>query len=234
MAWVAGADGCKAGWLRVSLCLETRSVRADVSAQALALLELPPGPELLGIDVPIGLPDRGSRTCDVAARKLLGRPRGSSVFPAPIRSVLGTTSYADACDAHERVDGRRLSRQAFAILPKIREVDAWLRPCAEARRRVFEVHPEVSFATLAGEPLAEPKRGRSGRERRRRLLAGWIGEEQLSHAYHSVRGAGLGEDDFLDACAAAWTAERLAFGSHRTLPVDPPLDSEGLPMRIVA
>ncbi|MFL5635521.1 MAG: DUF429 domain-containing protein, partial [Gemmatimonadaceae bacterium] len=43
------------------------------------------------------------------------------------------------------------------------------------------------------------------------------------------------DDDILDAFAALWTAERVARGAAITLPhADPPMDSVGLPMRMLA
>jgi predicted RNase H-like nuclease len=197
------------------------------------LLRTPPELAVLCLDIPIGLPERGPRAGDLAARRELGRPRGASVFPAPLRGVLGAASYREACALHEQSDGRRLSRQAFALLPKIAGVDAWLAASASARARAVEAHPELSFGALAGAPLAESKRSPAGRERRRALLAEWAGAEALAAAYARVRCAGVGEDDFLDACALAWTAERVAGGTSRSLPQVPLLDARGLPMRIV-
>nr|WP_231640215.1 DUF429 domain-containing protein [Micromonospora sp. NRRL B-16802] len=40
---------------------------------------------VIGIDIPIGLPDTGRRQADVLAYKLVG-PRRSSVFMTPVRS----------------------------------------------------------------------------------------------------------------------------------------------------
>jgi hypothetical protein len=45
------------------------------------------------IDIPIRLLS-GSRACDKAARKLLGQPRGTSVFAAPCRAALSATTHA--------------------------------------------------------------------------------------------------------------------------------------------
>lgn len=233
VAWVAGVDGCKRGWVRASLCLDTRSLRVEVIEDARALLSVDPAALLVAIDVPIGLPERGSRTCDLEARRLLGQPRGSSVFPAPVRSAVRAPTYAEACSRTGSQDGRRVSRQAFAIFAKIAEVDDWLLSSSDARAHVYEAHPEVSFCGLAGRPVAESKRKRAGRDIRRGLLAPWVGEEALARAYQAVRGPGLPEDDFLDACAALWTAERIWKAVHRTLPEVPAADSVGLPMRIV-
>jgi hypothetical protein len=51
------------------------------------------------IDIPIGLVDsaeRGGRECDRLVRGELGRPRGSSVFPTPVRGVLAAQSHQQA------------------------------------------------------------------------------------------------------------------------------------------
>ncbi|MBS3822094.1 MAG: DUF429 domain-containing protein, partial [Phycisphaerae bacterium] len=82
------------------------------------LAALNPAPEIVAIDVPIGLTDAGKRECDVAARRCLGRPRGNSVFPAPIRPMLEAQSHAEACRIGRAVDGRGLTVQAWSILAK--------------------------------------------------------------------------------------------------------------------
>jgi hypothetical protein len=90
-----------------------------------------PVPQVIALDMPIGLPERGPRACDLEARRLLGPGRASSVFPAPIRPVLVATSYDDACQIRLQVEGKKLSRQAWVIVPKIREVDDMLRDNSE-------------------------------------------------------------------------------------------------------
>jgi predicted RNase H-like nuclease len=86
---------------------------------------------------------------------------------------------------------------------------------------VIEVHPEMSFAQLAGGvPLAEPKKTWAGAERRRTLLAeaGITFTEPLGEA-----GLRAGVDDVLDAAAAAWTARRHLAGHATPLPNPPEL-----------
>ena len=63
-----------------------------------------------------------SRKCDIEARRRLG-PRGSSVFPTPVRLSLEAVNYTAACLASYESCGKRLSKQAFALVPRIREVD---------------------------------------------------------------------------------------------------------------
>jgi len=98
MTYVAGVDGTPGGWAVVIMNLKQLIVR-----KVLALSDLFDGRldfKIVAVDVPIGLLERyekGGRACDRAARKLLGRHRGSSVFPAPIRSTLTARSWDDAC-----------------------------------------------------------------------------------------------------------------------------------------
>lgn len=160
---LAGADGCRAGWV-VIVDLGDEHTDALVLATFDDVLAL--GADVVGIDIPIGLPTVGPRTCDVAARARLGSRR-SSVFPAPVRAVLGATDHADAVARSRAACGRGVSIQAWNLVAKIAEVDSLVVPGDP----VFEVHPELSFATLAGAPLATRKKGREGRAERLALLA---------------------------------------------------------------
>ena len=179
------------------------------------------------MDIPIGLSDDKSRKADIEAREVLRPLRASSVFPAPVRATLAAKSYDEACDLSFRACGKKLSKQTYAILPKIREADQAMRP--EVQQRVVEVHPEVSFCALNGmQPLADSKKSPSGAQQRERLLAS-VFEDDL--ACEAVR-AGVWLEDFFDACAAAWTAGRLALGEAKRLPPDPPTDRRGLRMEI--
>ena len=145
MAIVAGIDGCVSGWLCVIKDMATGSVVARILPSIGALLTLDPRAEVVTVDIPIGLTDSGPRECDIQARAHLKAPRASSVFLAPIRPMLVATTYVQACQMGEKIDGRKLSRQAWAMLPKIREADAFLRSDPTMQQWVREVHPEVCF-----------------------------------------------------------------------------------------
>jgi predicted RNase H-like nuclease len=90
------------------------------------------------LDIPIGLTDKGSRNCDLQARRLLKAGRASSVFPAPIRSVLSAVSREQASQLRFEAEGKRMTVQAWAIVGKIREVDAILQADTEIRNKVRE------------------------------------------------------------------------------------------------
>ena len=108
---------------------------------------------MIAIDIPIGLPDTGRRRADLLVRKDVG-PRWASVFMTPVRPALEACNYESANAFSLRLAGEGISRQAFALQPKILQVDRWVR---QTRHRVVEVHPEASFAQLAGAPLEARK-----------------------------------------------------------------------------
>lgn len=234
MPWLAGVDGCRAGWFRASRHTETGKLAFDLVEKAAELLVRRPVPQVVAIDIPIGLPDAGPRDADRQARARLGPARGRSVFPAPIRLALEAATYAAACAANERADGRRMSRQAWNLVPKIREVDEWLANDARARARLFEVHPELAFlAWNDGRAMAAPKKRPEGRAERLRLVERWLGPGVLAHARGPHPKSALADDDVLDAVAALRSAHRIAQGAAETLPAKPARDAAGLPMRIV-
>ena len=97
MSLVAGVDGCAAGWLCVTHDLNRHEIEGHIFERIDDILQWEERPEVLTIDIPIGLTDGGPRLCDREARLRLGAPRASSVFPAPIRPVLAAGSYEEAC-----------------------------------------------------------------------------------------------------------------------------------------
>jgi len=170
MAIVAGIDGCPAGWLCLTKDTSSGVVQAQILASIDQLLGLDPRPHIVMVDIPIGLTTAGPRQCDIAARSLLRAPRASSVFPSPIRPMLVATTHAEACQIGVAADGRKLSRQAWAILPKIREVDAFVRSDPTRNRWVREVHPEVCFFAWNGfVAMANRKKTLAGRIERESL-----------------------------------------------------------------
>lgn len=233
MAVIAGIDGCRNGWIVVlGDPLHDRWRRLHFTTID-ELADLEPRPDLVLIDIPIGLPDAGPRDCDRAARKLLQPHRHASVFPAPIRPMLAAKSYHDACQIGLNHDGRKLSRQTWNILPKIREVDHFLSSDPQRIGWLREVHPEVSF-TIAnnGRPLTDHKRSAAGRQQRWQLLERRLGPE-IRELEQTPLDSGCRTDDLLDAAAALMSAIRCHAGQAIILPALPPIDSRGIPMEIV-
>ncbi len=164
---------------------------------------------------------------------MLGRPRASSVFPAPARPLLGASSPQEARRRRQGLEGRSMSLQAFGILAKVGEVDRILGRNPSLQRSVREVHTEVSFLAWAGRPMSHSKKKRAGREERRQLVDEYFGPTAFDSVREGYLAREVASDDILDAFAALWTAERIANGIHTTLPGDPPIDAWGLHMEIV-
>jgi predicted RNase H-like nuclease len=180
-----------------------------------------------GIDIPIGLPERGPRACDREARRMLG-PRRSSVFPAPARSVLATSGYEEACAVSRRVSGRAISKQLYNIVPKIREVDRWLSQSGSLSQHLFEMCPELSFAVMVGHPMRHTKKTPEGRAERMEALGPTFGDVTRL-VEPPPRGAT--RDDVLDALAGVWSARRFAAGSCIRLGGE--VDETGLCMAVI-
>jgi predicted RNase H-like nuclease len=150
-----------------------------------------------------------------------------------VRAALTATTYASANAASIAAQQKGISKQAFAIYPKIREVDDALRSDADLLSRVFEVHPELTFRTWAGAPILAPKRTREGHAIRRALIDAHFGADAFDVARKQIDRKLAANDDIADAFAALWTAQRVVRGDCRSLPEDPPFDGHGLPMRMV-
>ncbi|MCY3631876.1 MAG: DUF429 domain-containing protein [bacterium] len=231
---VAGVDAAKGGWVMAvtatdpgsPVAFSLRPSFADVWAEARSQELL-----AIGVDMPIGLPAKELRRSDIEARGLLG-PRRSSLFWTPPLCTLEATDHAEANRLSKENTGRGLSIQAFYLLPKVREVRAVLTPAdlaAEARPQAAEVHPETSFAVLAGQPMSASKRQPAGHAERLAALAREF--DNLDTTPPSL--AGATSDDLLDAAAAAWTARRMANSTALVLG-DGEVDATGFSMAIWA
>ncbi|MGN6521308.1 MAG: DUF429 domain-containing protein [Dokdonella sp.] len=223
-----GVDGCKAGWLAVERTCDGFAFAVHPGPGELVAAHA--DAHVIAVDVPIGLSDDGPRAPDADARRFVGRHRAPSVFSAPVRGVLGAATYAEALRLHRQLDRehRGLSAQAFGILPKIRAWDEALRSDPDARARVFEIHPEVSFAALNDDVgLAAGKKTVHGRKQRLALLGRVFDETAVRALLAAVPRRAAAADDVLDAFAALWSAERIANGVARSLPPTPAVDANG-------
>lgn len=228
---VVGVDGCPAGWFWVRM--QEHSYDFGVSANIEELCATHGEAAQICIDIPIGLPsDIERRRCDSEARRLLG-PRAPSVFSAPCRQILDCESYEAACSLSRASTGRALSRQGFAIVPKIREVDTYLRAHRNEIDRVVEVHPEVCFQGMSGKAMTHPKKRQEGNKERLAVLdAIWPLSSRCFEAALAVfRRAHVSRDDIIDAIACALTARDS--GPLNAIPNDLQLDDQRLPMRMI-
>jgi predicted RNase H-like nuclease len=228
MAWLAGIDGCRGGWVAALQDTGGGPVIALRFTTLADLLASPHRPAVAAIDMPIGLLDAGSRQCDQAARRLLPS-RASGVFPAPIRPLLTAPSYAEANALSRALTGKGMTIESFNLVPKIRELDAVAQTAPPGLFR--ESWPELAFWGLKGAPLAHSKRTREGLVERRALLVSVFGPAQVASAEASRHRYAL--DDLYDALAPLQTGRHIQAGTALRVPEPPPVDACGLPMEIV-
>jgi predicted RNase H-like nuclease len=222
---IAGLDGYKKGWIAV-VDLEDGRTTVRTYLNFKAVVDDRDVTEIV-IDIPIGLVKRGSRACDIEARKHLGPKRGSSVFPAPIRAMLAARSWEEACQILFALEGKKCSKQLWGILPKIREVDEEMQP--KIQERIREGHPEVCFTMMnAGKAIKYRKTTSPGRDERLALL-----EKDFSDIRSHLSDVPGSKTDIIDAYACLWTARRVAKGEAVSLPKDPERDERGLRAEIV-
>jgi predicted RNase H-like nuclease len=226
LMFVAGVDGCRAGWVAFKVDVPSLATSVDVVDIAELLSRRPDDLLCLAIDIPIGLLN-GSRACDKAARKLLGQPRGTSVFAAPCRATLSAASHAPASALNREKTTRGLSQQAWGIAPKIKQVDDAIAP--DCQKWAFEVHPDVCFWAMNDHrPMKYNKKTKEGAAERVALLRNVFPEIERHLANRPTR---VGADDLLDAAAAAWTALRW-YRKQAECVCTPERDEKGLEVTI--
>ena len=235
---LAGIDGCRAGWIAV-ISLPGQLPFARVFARFAQILEALPEDAVLAVDMPIGLTESvtaGGRGPEQSVRRLLGE-RQSSVFSIPSRAAVWASDYREACRISLETSNppRKVSKQAFNLFPKIREIDDLVTP--QLCSRLHEVHPEVAFWRLNGEkPMNLPKKIKgkinpAGMAERMRLLEAHGIPAGLTM---SAPPRGAAQDDLLDACACLAIAERLARGVAVPFPDPPGKTVTGIPVAIWA
>lgn len=208
---VAGADVWKGKWMVVILT-DARFDRAFVAPNIDGAMAELGDCAAIGVDMPIGLPTEGERRpADLAARSFVGRR--NSVFPTPSAELLACSSAAEANMLAKSKEWAGISSQAFALKKQILAV----QPLAEADVRIWEVHPEVSFAEAnGGVHLQWPKTSWNGAALRLRIL-----ESRGITVPGELGPAGVADiPDVLDAAIAAWSADRIAHDVALSFPSD--------------
>ncbi|WP_306149247.1 MULTISPECIES: DUF429 domain-containing protein [unclassified Roseibium] len=238
--WVAGVDGCRAGWIAVLRNLsDPKDLKLQLFEHFADLLSVQPDLKIIAVDMPIGLPDLlgpDGRGAEKAARKHLGM-RQSSVFSVPSRAAVYEEDYRASCETSLKTSSppRKVSKQCFYLYPKIREIDGLMTPALE--ERVHEVHPELAFWRLNGEAeMSLPKKVKSranpeGLDQRRDLLV----SKGLPKPFLDQKSPrGCGRDDLLDAAANSLIAERIFNRQAEPFPENYQRDGKGLRMAIWA
>lgn len=222
---MVGVDGCAGGWVAATFNSIMVFERIDT------LIEHFPVRSRILIDMPMGLPEIGPRDLEVKVRQCLPKGKASSVFAIPCRRAIYADDYKRACAINLEVRGKKFSIQTWNICRKICELDRVLLAEPALTQRVFESHPELAFAVLAGGEALPPKRTIEGFEARLLILSQHIeGVEPLvDTALSSYRRATLAKDDVLDALVLAVTGS-----TDQTILNDSArCDEKGIPIRML-
>lgn len=249
-----GVDGCRAGWFAVFLEEEKdgREKENDCKWEVALFPEFSllmdflennytQAKPLVLIDIPVGLKNGGAgeRLADTEARKIM-KSRKSSIFPVPCREAVYAESYEKACEVNEKLTGKRISKQAWNIVPKIRDVDSFLVKNENYREKVREVGPEICFQAFEGSPMKFSKKKAEGFLERKKALgrvcksSGEIAAcKIIEYSLSKYRRKDLAKDDVLDALVAALTALMGNKYGFVYVPDKPEIDSMGLKMQML-
>ena len=229
-----GLDACRAGWIAISLDEENAGYwLLETEEELETFFE---DFDRIFIDVPIGLEDENYvRECDAKLRERLGPDYKASVFNPPLRPALHAPTYAEASMTSYEITGKKISIQAWNITPNIRTVDDLLTGNEEYEKKVFESHPELLFQILnGGNSILQKKATKKGLRHRLGLLKkqSKFADDFFRDIKEEYRRNQVDEDDIVDAMALALFAKRSLDKEMKTLPENPPTDSEGLIMAI--
>ena len=195
MGTFIGIDGVPGGW--VAVYLNENEQRFDYAHRLDSLLTT--SHDRAMIDIPIGLPDRGYRQCDLDARRRIG----SRVFLGARWNVWAFGSYPEANAYYWAHEEPGISKQLWCIRDKLQEVNESMTP--ERQMHLQETHPELIFWRLYGCGSLQNKKTETGRQQRLAILREngltlidrWLGQRH---------GTDIGRDDLIDACACALAA----------------------------
>lgn len=229
-----GIDGCRAGWMAISLDDENAGYWLLESDDELG--KFFEKFDRIFIDVPIGLPENEHiRECDQQLRKVLGPDYHASVFNPPMRLALHAPTYGEASMTSYESTGKKISIQAWNITPNIKAVDQFLQQSEALREKVFESHPELLFQKLnGGSSILQKKATKKGLRHRLGLLKAQskFADDFFRDIKEEYRRNQVDEDDIIDAMALALFARRSLNAEMKTLPENPPVDSTGLKMAV--
>lgn len=207
MAQYVGVDGCRSGWF--AAWMHNGEPQGKIFPSITDVRQYHSDAIKMLVDIPIGLLGDTERQVEGIIRGQLG-PRRSSVFPVPCHEAAYAPDYATANQLNRRHLGKGLSKQAWFISHKIREVNDYLMANPDAVGVLAESHPELCFATLCGQPLSHNKKSEQGVKQRLEALQLVLPrvDEFIEQQMKRYKRRELSCDDCLDALVLLATASR--------------------------
>ena len=228
-----GVDSCKKGWFVVALNVSL-NWEVGIYESFDKVVSKYSNFENLLIDIPIGISSNGNRACDVLTRKCLGR-RGTSVFTVPCRRAIYSDSYEEACMVNQEVNNKKISKQTWNIVPKIRELEKFLVSNTYYLNKIRESHPEICFWALSSRnPMQHSKKTEKGILERLKILSDILPKSMgiFKYSKYTFKRSELSKDDILDALVLAIAASNLT-GNLVSIPSEVYKDELGIQMEIV-
>ena len=230
----SGIDGCKAGWINFEI--DDAGQWQSYVAESFRLCVEKSRAEYFFVDMPIGLSsNEASRECDREVRNILPAGKKSSVFNPPVQEAIDTNCYEEASRINFEKTGKKLSKQTWNIVPKIRELDNFLQKNIAISRLFYESHPETTFYRLNNSvPLTHNKRTVPGQNERLRILkqlepnAATIAQTILDNS----RRKDFKPDDLYDAMVLAIAAKNYFPHKFQKLPEQTIYNKNGLRQQV--
>ncbi len=231
-ALIAGVNPCLKGWIAVYMPAIGGLPSTVFHRCFQDICKMPF--RVIAVNITIGLPEisvSGGRLADQNARALLKRSK-NRLYSAPCRAAVSANSYEEAYQrgvkSSPNGNGVGISKGLYPHLKHIQEVDECITP--KTQQRIYESHAELSFRFISDGPLQHAPGKSWGSSERSNLLQKEKFPRSFVECAHFDLSA-VAEKDFLDACAACWTARRIFQGKVYVLPEGPPiLDARGLRM----
>lgn len=226
-----GVDGCKGGW--ICAILDNDELEVKKFASISSLTEHYPGSNQIIVDIPIGLQSHKNHIRPDSEARHIIRERSSTIFPAPCRQAVYANTVAEAYIENERNLGKKFTPLTVGIIPKIKEVDAFLQKNPKYKNRLLESHPEVCFAMLNKQTLLSKKNEIDGINERIHILEHYIPSLKLTDVLLLAKQYKCNIDDILDAICLAVTAMFVSNNEYKTIPEHPMTDETGIVMQMV-
>lgn len=184
--------------------------------------------QLVLIDMPKGLLSDKARKIEGLARQLL-KGQASTVFNVPVVDAVFAGDYQDASAINYRMTGKKLSKQAWYLCPKIRELDELLAEESSLSDEIFESHPELVFRLMAGVQLPKKKLA-EGLSARLALLeqAGMPATQLVNNLIDQYPRSVCFADDAVDALVLLL----LAHSPSEDLDQEAEIDRRGIPINL--
>ena len=237
---IAGVDGCHFGWV-VASRIDENMPEIQLFENFQSVLEKYRDYDVIVVDMPIGLASSKEnierREADIEAKKILSETgRGGSVFFPPTKEVIddlpiqklvyNDDNYKEACRISKEKTGRKISRQAFGLLKKIKEITEIADKDDKVMKNVLEFHPEITWYLTCGMRNLSYKKTKEGFQQRHSCLCSSlkIDSKDLSCLIDTTRENrcnDVAKDDIIDALSGLIVAKRIFDKDSKIIPDTP-------------